>query len=262
MLNQIKPEPIRSMLLGRAGGIRHGYFTRVGGVSAGIYHGLNTGPGSKDDPALVRENRQRVAEWMGVAPDRLLTAHQIHSPDVVVVREPFAGERPKADALVTDQPGIAVSASTADCGPVLFADPQARVVGAAHAGWKGAFTGVLENTIAAMERLGARRERIVAVLGPSIGPGNYEVGPEFVERFTEADAANARYFAPSANPGHAMFDLNRYTVDRLRQAGVEAEALGRCTYAEEDLFFSYRRGTHRGEPDYGRQLSAIVLEEN
>jgi YfiH family protein len=261
MLNQIKPEPIRSSLLDKAGGIRHGYFTRAGGVSNGIYHGLNTGPGSKDDPALVRENRRRVAEWMGVAPDRLLTAHQIHSPDVVHVREPFPGERPKADALVTDRPGIAVSASTADCGPVLFADPQGRVVGAAHAGWKGAFTGVLENTIAAMVRLGARRERIVAVLGPSIGPGNYEVGPEFVARFIEADPANARYFKPSANPGHAMFDLNLYTVDRLKRAGVEAEALGRCTYAEEELFFSYRRGTHRGEPDYGRQLSAIVLEE-
>jgi YfiH family protein len=260
MLNQTKPDPVRSSLLTDLPGIRHGYFTRVGGVSDGIYRGLNTGPGSKDASDLVNENRRRVAEWMGVAPDHLLSAHQIHSPDVVVVREPFSGERPKADALVTDRPGIAVSASTADCGPVLFADKHARIVAAAHAGWKGALTGVLENTIAAMLRLGARREHIVAVLGPSISSGNYEVGPEFVERFIEAEPDNARFFKPSARPGHAMFDLNLYTVDRLKRAGIKAEALGRCTYEEEDLFFSFRRGTHRGEPDYGRQLSAIALE--
>jgi YfiH family protein len=198
---------------------------------------------------------------MGVEPSHLLTAYQIHSPDVIVAREPFSGERPKADAIVTDRPGLAVGASTADCGPVLFADSQARVIGAAHAGWKGAFTGVLENTIAAMEGLGARRENIVAVLGPSIGPRNYEVGPEFVARFIEADASNDRYFVPSAKPGHALFDLNRYTVDRLTKAGVQAEGLGRCTYAEEDLFYSYRRGTHRNEPDYGRHVSAICLEK-
>ena len=162
----------------------------------------------------------------------------------------------------TDTPGVALGVSTADCGPVLFADAEARVIGAAHAGWKGAFTGVLENTIAAMEGLGARRENIIAVLGPSISPRNYEVGPEFVARFVEADAGNERYFAPSGKAAHAMFDLNRYTIDRLRRAGVTAEALDRCTYAEEDLFFSYRRTVHRNEPDYGRQLSAIVLEDN
>ncbi|CAN7581206.1 peptidoglycan editing factor PgeF [Mesorhizobium sp. LjNodule214] len=263
MLNQTNPDPVRSPLLdeARAQGIRHGYFTRVGGVSAGIYRGLNIGTGSNDDQALVRENRRRVAHWMGVPANHLLTAHQIHSPDVVIAREPFPGERPKADAVVTDQPGIAVGASTADCGPVLFADAEARVIGAAHAGWKGALTGVLENTISAMEDLGARRERIVAVLGPSIGPENYEVGPEFVARFVEANAGNARYFAPSATTGHAMFDLNLYTVDRLTKAGVQAEGLGRCTYAEEDLFYSYRRTTHRKEADYGRQVSAIVLEK-
>ncbi|MET2830681.1 peptidoglycan editing factor PgeF [Mesorhizobium shangrilense] len=262
MLNQTKPDPVRSTLLDKAQaqGIRHGYFTRVGGVSSGIYQGLNIGAGSNDDRALVAENRRRVAAWMGVPADYLLTAHQVHSPDVVIVREPFAGERPKADAIVTDRPGIAVGASTADCGPVLFADAQAHIIGAAHAGWKGAFTGVLENTIHAMEGLGARRERIVAVLGPSIGPENYEVGPEFVARFVEADAANIRYFTPSAKPGHAMFDLNLYTLDRLSKAGVTAQGLGRCTYAEEDLFYSYRRTTHRNEPDYGRQISAIVLE--
>ncbi|AZO11845.1 MULTISPECIES: peptidoglycan editing factor PgeF [unclassified Mesorhizobium] len=263
MLNQTKPDPVRSPHLDevKAKGIRHGYFTRIGGVSRGIYRGLNIGMGSNDDQALVAENRRRVAEWMGVSVDHLLTAHQVHSPDAVIAREPFAGPRPTADAVVTDRPGIAVGASTADCGPVLFADAEARVIGAAHAGWKGAFTGVLENTIAAMEGLGARRDRIVAVLGPSIGPENYEVGPEFVARFAEADAANHSYFRPSANAGRSMFDLNRYTVDRLRKAGVIAEGLGRCTYAEEDLFYSYRRTTHRGEADYGRQVSAIVLEK-
>ncbi len=262
MLNQTKPDPVRSPLLEKARpqGIRHGYFTRVGGVSSGIYRGLNIGTGSSDDQTRVAENRRRVADWMGVPASHLLTAHQIHSPDVVIVREPFPGVRPKADAVVTDRPGIAVGASTADCGPVLFADAEARIVGAAHAGWKGAFSGVLENTIAAMEGLGARRERIVAVLGPSIGPNNYEVGPEFVARFVEADANNIGYFAPSAKSGHAMFDLNLYTVDRLTRAGVTADGLGRCTYAEEDLFYSYRRSTHRKEPDYGRQISAIVLE--
>lgn len=263
MLNQTKPDPVRSPLLDKAQaqGIRHGYFTRNGGVSTGIYQGLNIGTGSDDDQALVAENRARVAAWMGVPASHLLTAWQIHSPDVVIAREPFAGERPKADAIVTDRPGIAIGASTADCGPVLFADAGARIIGAAHAGWKGAFTGVLENTIAAMESLGARRENIIAVLGPSIGPDNYEVGPEFVARFVEADSENARYFVPSAHAGHSMFDLASYTVDRLARAGVTAEGLGRCTYAEEDLFYSYRRTTHRKEPDYGRQVSAIVLEK-
>ncbi|RJG44216.1 peptidoglycan editing factor PgeF [Mesorhizobium sp. DCY119] len=263
MSDQIMLNPIRSALLGEAEtkGIRHGYFTRVGGVSNGIYEGLNIGSGSNDDQSLVRENRRRVAAWMGVDVDSLLSAHQIHSPDVIVAREPFSGARPKADAIVTDRPGIAIGATTADCGPVLFADSEAKVIGAAHAGWKGAFTGVLENTITAMEGLGAKRERIVAVLGPSIGPDNYEVGPEFVARFVEVDGENARYFAPSKTPGHAMFDLNLYTVDRLLKAGVNAESLDRCTYAEEDLFYSYRRSTHRKEADYGRQISAIILED-
>lgn len=263
MLDSSKPQPLRADLLDNAAksGIRHGFFTRVGGVSSGIYSGLNIGTGSSDDQELVRENRRRVATWMGVPADALITAHQIHSPDAIIVRAPFPGERPKADAVVTDRPGIAVAASTADCGPVLFADAEARVVAATHAGWKGAFTGVLENTIVAMESLGARRENIVAVLGPSISQPNYEVGPEFVARFVEADTGNARYFEPSAKPGHANFDLNLYTVDRLRRAGVSAEQLGRCTYGEEDLFYSYRRTTHRGEPDYGRQISAIVLED-
>jgi YfiH family protein len=260
MLDISRPEPLSSSSLAAAEGIRHGFFTRQGGVSSGFYGSLNIGTGSQDDSARVRENRRRVAAWMGVAPNMLLTAYQIHSPDVVAATGPFPGERPKADAVVTDRPGIAVGVSTADCGPVLYADSEAGVVGAAHAGWKGALTGVLENTVQAMEKLGARRERIVAVLGPSISQPNYEVGPEFVERFVREDDINRHYFAPSPRAGHAMFDLNLYTVDRLRKAGVRAEQLGRCTYAEEDLFFSYRRSTHRGEPDYGRLISAIVLE--
>jgi YfiH family protein len=264
MSDTTKPDPLRAPALDQLqpAGIRHGYFTRVGGVSDGIYQGLNIGTGSHDDPAKVRENRRRVAAWMGVEPQGLLTAYQIHSPDVIVVSEPFPGDRPRADAIVTDTPGIAIGASTADCGPVLFADAEARVIGAAHAGWKGAFTGVLENTVAAMQRLGARPERIIAVLGPSIGPDNYEVGPEFVERFTAEEAGNERYFSPSQKAGHAMFDLNRYTVDRLALSGVAASMLDRCTYAEEELFYSYRRTTHRKEADYGRQISAIVLEKD
>ena len=199
---------------------------------------------------------------MGVRPDRLLTLYQIHSADALVVREPFSPPRPKADAMVTDRPGIALGVLAADCGPVLYADAEAGVVGAAHAGWKGALTGILEATVAAMEGLGARRDRIAAVLGPSIGPDNYEVGPEFVARFVEADAANDAYFSPSPRAGgHAMFDLNRYTVYRLARAGVAASTIGRCTYADEDSFFSYRRATHRREPDYGRQISAIALED-
>jgi len=260
MLEKRMPDPVRSPALDGLDGIRHGYFTRLGGVSDGIYGSLNIGTGSSDEPDKVRENRRRVASWMGVAPQFLLTAYQIHSPDVLTVRAPFEGERPKADALVTNRPGVALGVSSADCGPVLFADAQARVVGGTHAGWKGAFTGVLENTIAAMERLGARRDRIISVLGPSIGPANYEVGPEFVERFLLADPANSAYFSGSPSAGHAMFDLNAYTVDRLNRAGVQAEKLDRCTYAEEELFFSYRRTTHRREADYGRQISAIVLE--
>ena len=163
--------------------------------------------------------------------------------------------------MVTDRPGIALGALAADCGPILYADAQAGVIGAAHAGWKGALTGVLEATIEAMEQLGAERSRIVATLGPSISAANYEVGPEFVERFVAADASNADYFTPSSNVDHAMFDLNRYTVDRLKRAGIQADMLGRCTYSDEDDFYSYRRTTHRQEPDYGRQISAIVLED-
>jgi YfiH family protein len=263
MLDHPGPEPLRSARLdaARRSGIRHGFFTRKGGVSAGLYAGLNVGMGSGDDRASVSENRARVARWMGVPTDFLVSLHQIHSPDVIVVTGPWDAERPKADAMVTTTPGIAIGVLAADCGPVLFADPEARVIGAAHAGWKGALTGVLESTIAAMERLGAKRDDIVAELGPSISARNYEVGPEFIARFIEAAPRNDRYFRPSPTVGHAWFDLNRYTVDRLNAAGVRGSFFDRCTYADEESFYSYRRATHRGEPDYGRQISAIVLED-
>lgn len=263
MLDRRKPAPLCAPALEElaAKGVKHGFFTRAGGVSGGIYAELNVGFGSSDDRESVHTNRTLVAEWFGIPLAHLATLHQIHSPEVVTLTEPPGTERPRADALVTDRPGLALGILTADCGPVLFADAGKGVVGAAHAGWKGAFGGVLEGTVAAMEALGARRDRIVAVLGPSISRRNYEVGPEFIDRFEKADKDNARYFAPSARPGHALFDLNAYTVDRLGAAGVAAACLDRCTYGEEENFFSYRRSVHRGEPDYGRQISAILLEE-
>lgn len=255
-----KPDPIRAEALDLPG-VRHGFFTRAGGVSQGIYRGLNVGLGSKDERTRVEENRRRVTTWLGVGPDRLVTPYQVHSPDVLTVERPFAGDRPHADAVVTATPGLALGVHTADCGPILFADPSGRVIGAAHAGWKGALTGVLENTIAAMIAIGAERTRIVAVLGPSITAANYEVGPEFVARFRDAHDGETKWFTPSPRAGHALFDLNAYTVERLNKAGVTASFLGHCTYADENLFFSYRRTTHRGESDYGRQVSAIVLED-
>ncbi|MGG6898129.1 peptidoglycan editing factor PgeF [Rhizobium sp. BR 315] len=257
------PTPIASTLLSatKAAGIRHGYFTRAGGVSEGIYRGLNVGLGSKDEREHVQENRRRVADWFGLPLQRLATVHQVHSPDVVTIVADYDGNRPEADAMVTATPGIALGVLAADCGPILFADPENRVIGAAHAGWKGALTGVLENTIDAMEALGAKREAIIACLGPSISQASYEVGPEFVDRFLAHDPSYAKYFAPSERTGHAMFNLPALTVDRLRKAGVTADSLNLCTYPDSDRFFSYRRTTHAKEPDYGRQISAIAIEE-
>lgn len=253
--------PITSDVLDEAAGkaVAHGFFTRLGGVSEGIYEGLNVGLGSKDARESVLENRSRVASWFGVPAEKLATVHQIHSPDVVTVGSDYDGHRPEADALVTATPGLVLGVLAADCGPVLFADAENGVVGAAHAGWKGALTGVLENTISAMVALGARRETITAVLGPSISRANYEVGPEFVARFVDHDAAYARFFTPSSNSDRSMFDLQALTVERLKTAGVRAAATGHCTYADEERFYSYRRTTHRKEPDYGRQISAIML---
>jgi YfiH family protein len=241
-------------------GIRHGFFTRQGGVSEGIYAGLNGGVGSRDNPAHVAENRARMAAALSVSRDRFLTAYQVHSPDVLVAEKPWPDDaRPRADAIVTREPGLAIGISTADCGPVLFADPDARVVGGAHAGWRGALGGVLEATIAAMEKLGAARERIVAAAGPMIRQPNYEVGPELAEKFLAADPDNSRFFAPG-RPGHSMFDLPGYIVARLARAGLkQIEDLAFCTYADPERFFSYRRATHRAEADYGRHINAITL---
>ena len=246
--------------LSTVAGIRHAFFTREGGVSEGVYASLNAGVGSADDPAKVAENRARMAKAVGVTPERLLTAYQVHSPDVVVAEKPWpADARPRADAIVTRVPGLAIGVSTADCGPVLFADPQARVIGAAHAGWRGALSGVLEAAIAAMERLGAERGRLVAAVGPMISQRNYEVGNELIEQFTKADAENARFFA-TGRPGHAHFDLPGFIAARLARAGIrQVEDLAACTYADPLRFYSYRRTTHRAEPDYGRHVNAIAL---
>ncbi len=242
--------------------IVHGFFTRKGGRSIGLYDSLNCGLGSADDREPVLANRALVAGHLGVKDGHLATPHQVHSPDVLVVDKPWArNERPVADAVVTRTPGLAIGVLTADCGPVLFADAKAGIVGAAHAGWKGATGGVLENTIAAMESLGAQRENIIATLGPTISQRNYEVGPEFVERLLTLDKTNERYLAPSGKSGHASFDLPGYIVTRLEKAGTQARWTGQCTYADEPRFYSYRRTTHRGEPDYGRQISCILIRE-
>jgi len=254
---------LQALLLSELAGVRHGFFTRSGGVSHGVYATLNGGTGSNDAPDNVAENRARMAMALGVTPDRFLTAYQIHSPDVVVVEEPWTHDRrPRADAIVTRLPRLAIGVSTADCGPLLFADAEAHVIGAAHAGWRGALAGVIEAAIAAMEKLGAERSRIATALGPTIRQPNYEVGSEFVERFLAADADNKRFFKPSTSSGHAMFDLGGYIAERLQRAGItNFEDLGLCTYAEPERFFSYRRTTKLGEPDYGRHINAIALAD-
>lgn len=253
---------IQSLDLAAAAGIKHAFFTRRGGGSSGIYASLNGGVGSADDPAAVRRNRATMAASLGLAPERLLSLHQVHSATALPATEPWDGPRPKADGMATRTPGLALAIASADCGPILFADPATGVIGAAHAGWKGALTGVLEATIDLMETLGAARRSIVAVLGPTIGPGAYEVGPEFEARFLAEASSNARFFQPSGRDGHAWFDLPRYVGSRLERAGIgKFTDLGLCTYSDEALFFSYRRATHRGEPDYGRLISAIALAE-
>jgi polyphenol oxidase len=250
-----------SPLLSAIPGLSHAFFTREGGVSDGIYGSLNGGIGSHDDPEHVGENRRRMAEQIGVAPGHFLTLFQVHSPDVVVASAPWEGAtRPRADAIVTRTEGLAIGVTTADCGPILFVDPNARVIGAAHAGWKGALTGVLESTIDAMEKLGAERAGIVAAIGPLIRQHSYEVGGEFVERFVELDAENTLFFIPSTRQGHAMFDLAGFIRMRLENAGVlMIDDVDLDTYSDE-RFYSYRRSVHRGEPDYGRHVHAIALE--
>src|SRR5215470_11303747 len=252
---------LQSSVLSALAGIRHGFFTRMGGVSRGCYESLNGGVGSNDTPAHVAENRARMATAVGVLPERLISAYQIHSPIVVTVDAPWdVNARPKADAIVTRASGLAIAVSTADCGPILFADAEAGVIGAAHAGWRGALSGVAEATIAAMEQCGADRSRIVTALGPMIRQQNYEVGPEFIAQFSADDVSNERFFESAPRAGHALFDLAGYIAARLARAGIgRIDDLDRCTYAEPETFFSYRRSVHRREPDYGRHLNAIAL---
>ena len=251
-------EVIRAAALGN---LRHGFLGRRGGVSEGMCAGLNVGLGSTDDRAAVLENRRLAVA--AVAPGaRLVTVHQVHSPDALYADAAWPDDaRPKADAIVTDRPGLALGILTADCTPVLLADRDAGVIGAAHAGWKGAFAGVIEGVVAAMTARGARPERIVAAIGPVIARRSYEVDEAFFRRFLEAEPANERFFSPG-RVGHHQFDIEAYVLARLGEAGVtRAEALGLDTYGEPDRFFSYRRATHRGEADYGRQLSLIALPD-
>lgn len=242
-------------------GAAHAFFTRQGGVSQGVYATLNGGVGSNDDPAAVAENRARMARALGVAPEHFLVPYQIHSAEAQVVSAPWPqGARPRCDGLVTATPGLALGVTGADCGILLFADKSAGVVGAAHAGWKGALTGMVEALVAAMESLGARRANIAAALGPTIGPNSYEVGPEFFARFEAEDRGFAKFFAPSGKSGHFQFDLPGFIATRAERAGVgHFENLDLDTYSDEARFFSYRRTTHRKEPDYGRLVAAIAL---
>jgi purine-nucleoside/S-methyl-5'-thioadenosine phosphorylase / adenosine deaminase len=253
--------PIEARCLAELPGVRHGFFTRAGGTSQGLYAGLNCGPGSKDDPANVAENRARVAQHLGAQHADVVTLYQVHSANALAVSEPVdSNDRPKADAVVTCTPGLAVGALTADCAPVLFADAQARVVAAAHAGWRGATGGVLEATIAQMELLGADRARIRAAIGPAINQASYEVGPEFEAALLDRCADNARHFSRPNADARPRFDLPGYVESRLKAAHVAfIERQSACTYANESLFYSYRRSQHRNEVDYGRQIAAIVV---
>jgi YfiH family protein len=242
-------------------GVAHAFFTRRGGVSEGVYASLNGGVGSRDAPSAVAENRARMAAALGVGAERLAVPYQVHSADALAISDHWAPDaRPRCDGVATAAPGLALGVTGADCGMILFADPKARVVGAAHAGWKGALAGVVEATVAAMQRLGAQKGDIAAALGPCIAQASYEVGPEFVAAFAEAGEDTRLYFAPSRKAGHSMFDLKAYIAERVARAGLgRFEDLGLDTYADEGLFFSYRRTTHRREPDYGRLVSAIAL---
>jgi YfiH family protein len=238
--------------------LRHGFFTRHGGASSGVFAGLNCGSGSSDQREVVEINRARVANAMGVAPDHLLGVHQIHSSDVVTVTEPLT-EKPRADALVTRTPGLALSVLTADCQPVLFADVEAGVIGAAHAGWRGALDGILGATVDAMVDLGATREGITAVIGPAISQSAYEVGPEFIDEFLAENPEFGRYFAQGEGD-RVHFDLPGFGLNRLRAAGVgHAEWTRHCTYNDPKRFYSYRRTTHAKEADYGRLIAAITI---
>ncbi len=253
---------LHSSNLSSVHGVAHGFFGRAGGVSKGVYDSLNCALSTRDLPEAIVENRRRALEvFAGKAKAKLLSLYQAHTPDVVTVREAWEpAARPRADGMVTDRDGFAIGIVTADCAPVLFADNSKRIIGAAHAGWKGALGGVLEATVAAMITLGSKPANICAAIGPCISQAAYEVGPEFIARFREADPENTRFFVPSPRDGHWQFDLETYVARRLARAGVcSIEPLRACTYTRGADFFSYRRATHRKETDFGHQLSAIML---
>ena len=251
---------LTSPLLTRAEGVRHAFFTRKGGVSKGIYESLNLGVGSKDSREAVEENRARAAMVFGVELKQMLTCYQVHSSIVMTADKPWA-ERPEADGVVTKTPSLVCGALTADCAPILIADPEARVVAAVHAGWKGALGGVVEAGVEAMGKLGARPERCLAAIGPCIGPDSYEVGEEFHDRFQDEAPGSDRYFRPGATKDKRLFDLPAFVLDRLRDAGVQqCEWIGVDTLTDEDLFYSNRRAVLRGETDYGRLMGAIMIE--
>jgi hypothetical protein len=254
-------EPLQADGLAAEAGLRHGFFGRRGGISQGIYAALNCGFGSADRREHVAENRARVAGWLGQGAAPINTLYQVHGTEVAVLRAAWPdGRGPKADAQVTRTSGIVLAVLSADCAPVLFADAEAGVVGAAHAGWRGALAGVTDTTVQAMLGLGAKRGRVRAAVGPCIGQASYEVGPEFEAAFLAAEVGNARFFAPGGRAGRRRFDLAGYLVARLERLGLAAvECLARDTCGEADAFFSYRRARHLGEPDYGRMAAAIVL---
>lgn len=241
--------------------IRHGFFTRQGGVSKGIYSSLNVGQGSHDQPEFIAQNRQRVAQNLNIDTNHLISCYQTHSTDVITINKPFCNEKPAGDAMVTNVKGLALGILTADCGPLLFADKKAAVIGAAHAGWRGALYGIIDNTIAAMEALGSKRENIEVAIGPCIGPNHYEVGEEFLQNFMDVTKDNMQYFQASSQKNHFFFNLWQFLVDRLQYNEVKSHPINLCTYANEERFFSYRRKTHRGESDYGRQISTIIMGE-
>jgi YfiH family protein len=261
IVTEMDPQPLAAAILSDLDGIRHGFFTRRGGVSKGIYASLNCGFGSADRREDVTENRRRAAQALFVPSAHLITPHQIHSATALLVSAPWTpGEAPPADAVITATPGLAVGVLVADCAPVLLADPKAGVVGAAHAGWKGALGGIIEAAVAAMEEAGASRSRILAAIGPAISEASYEVGPDFQKAFAAEDASFERYFSLPSGQDRPHFDLPGFVRRRLKDSGVaHIENLECCTYQNESLCFSYRRSLHRGEPDYGRQISAIVI---
>ncbi|MBR2537422.1 MAG: peptidoglycan editing factor PgeF [Hyphomicrobium sp.] len=253
-------QPITASNLAALDGIRHGFFTRPGGVSDGIYAGLNCGLGSSDDAERVLENRRRISDALGGTYGAVVTLYQEHGTTALAINAPADSNLPKADAVVTSTPGLVIGVLTADCGPLLFADSEAKIVAAAHAGWRGAVGGIIESTLAEMERIGAKRSRIAAALGPCISQAAYEVGAEFEAGVLERDPTSGPFFAMSAAAAKPHFDLPGYILSRLQTAGVtNIVNEARCTHADESLFFSYRRTTQRKEPDYGRQISAIVV---